>query len=338
MSACTGREDVLIADSATMIRMTANVPGAIGLLYLVDHVEATLAAVTGESEWPIGHLRRVSLADIDDGLAARLADDLAVLMPHGGQRVVQRLQRELARLGVRSVPADEVDPQRLFPEAEDDVEAFMLAALARACSPLAIDLLLDQPRRWRATRPLTRADEERSQRLNRLIDPPSVVIAGPPNVGKSTLSNALFGRSMSIALDMPGTTRDYTSGLLDLGGLVVRWHDTPGVHRADDPIERRAVALADRLIRDADLLVAMNDAMHSWPILPRDPDLRLASRRDLGERDDADLSISAHEPGDLAVLVAALQERLVASADLAHPGPWRFDARLGAESRTGRSD
>jgi GTP1/Obg family GTP-binding protein len=120
----------------------------------------------------------------------------------------------------------------LYPEASDRFEALMLAALARAQSPLAIDLLLDQPRRWRrirrARRQLSEEDLARSTRLNRLIEPPVAVLAGQPNVGKSTLSNALLGRAMSIAYDMPGTTRDYTAGWIDLAGLVVSWHDTPG--------------------------------------------------------------------------------------------------------------
>jgi tRNA modification GTPase len=314
--------------SISLLRATSNAPGAIGLIQVVGDIEPLLDQLRGRMGWPLGQVRRVSFADIDDGLAIRVRDDVALLMPHGGPRVMQRLHAELCRLGCSAKILDHPDPEALYPEAADPVEALMLIALARARSPLAIDLLLDQPRRWRDRPHFTKADEERSLRLNRLIHPPSVVVAGPPNVGKSTLSNALIGRSMSIALDRPGTTRDYTTGFVDLGGLVVRWHDTPGWHRADDPVEQRAITLAQTLMADADLLVAMTDAAHDWPSLPRLPDLRLASKRDLGARPDANLAMSVHQPEDLATLVRTVRDRLVPADDLAHPGPWRFDPRL----------
>jgi hypothetical protein len=89
---------------------------------------------------------------------------------------------------------------------------------------------------------------------------------------------------------------------------------------------------------DADLLVSMTDADHDWPALPRAADLRLASKRDGGHRVDADLSFGIHEPGDLVHLVAVLRDQLVPTADLTNPGPWRFDARLGAIIQINVSD
>jgi tRNA modification GTPase len=155
-----------------------------------------------------------------------------------------------------------------------------------------------------------------------------VALAGAANVGKSTLSNTLLGRSMSIAADRPGTTRDYTWGRLELAGLVVGWHDTPGLRATDDPDERKAVALARRLLDRADLVIAMTDAEHGWPALPRTADLRLASKADAGGRDDADLCVSATTGAGIPELVAAVRDRLVPPADLEHPGPWLVDSRL----------
>src|SRR5690606_39018361 len=106
------------------------------------------------------------------------------------------------------------------------------------------------------------------------------------------LSNALLGRSMSIAIDLPGTTRDYTAALLEVAGLVVQWHDTPGIRTTRDPIEARAIELSRTLIECADLLIAITDAQHDWPELPRPPDLRLASKADAAARSDADLAVS----------------------------------------------
>jgi tRNA modification GTPase len=210
----------------------------------------------------------------------------------------------------------------------DRFEALALAALARARSPLAVDLLMDQPRRWRLQPALSEEDEARSRRLNRLIDPPMVVLAGPPNVGKSTLSNALLGRSMSIAHDQPGTTRDYTAALFDLVSLVVRWHDTPGLRTTDDPIEGKAIELAGRMMASADVLIAMTDAEHDWPTLPREADLRIAGKADLGVRSDSDLSVCGLDGRGLAELAAVVRDRLVPREDLADPGTWRFDPRL----------
>jgi tRNA modification GTPase len=137
---------------------------------------------------------------------------------------------------------------------------------------------------------------------------------------------------MSIALDRPGTTRDYTAGLIELAGLVVRWHDTPGLRSARDAIERDSIDIAGRLIERADCLIAMTDAAHDWPRLPRPPDLRLAARADLGARADADLALSARSGAGLGDLTAAIRELLVPGDDLGHPGPWRFDRRLRPRS------
>jgi tRNA modification GTPase len=258
---------------------------------------------------------------------ARLDEQVAQLMPHGGPRVVQRLLAWLVAAGVPRADASAVDAASIYPEAGSRVEALMLRALASAASPLAIDLLLDQPRRWREATP-TQDDAARSRRLARLLVPPTVVVAGPANVGKSTLANTLAGRNVSITLDAPGTTRDYTAVPLDLAGLAVTWIDTPGLRATDDVIEGRAVDLARAVIEQADLLIALTDAAHDWPPLPRPPDLLVGSRCDLGARDDAALHVSGTTGAGLADLVAAAREWLVPDADLAHPGPWIFDAAL----------
>ncbi len=349
---------------------TPNRPGAIAILQLVGQVEPILQAITGSDDWRIGRARFMQFGDIDEGIAVRLTNDIAQLMPHGGPRVVQRLTQRLTELGVDLGRAVEVNPAEVYPEAADNFEALMLAAIARAASPLAVDLLLDQPSRWRgfSSPPLEgrgrgvgrsmlpEEDLQRSRRLDRLIDPPLVGVVGAPNVGKSTLSNALLGRSMSITADLPGTTRDYTSGRIELAGLVVDWYDTPGLRATDDPIERKAIDLARSLIEIADLLIALADHEHDWPPLPRDPDLRVLNKIDLlpspsgrgvgGEgnssasrpprripahghaRTAEDLSISALHGTGLAELVTTVRDHLVPPADLQHPGPWLFDDRL----------
>ena len=128
---------------------TPSRPGAIAILQLVGRVEPILQAITGSDDWRIGRARFMRFRAIDEGIAVRLTNDVAQLMPHGGPRVVQRLTQRLTELGVVLGSTVEVNPAEVYPEAADNFEALMLAALARAASPLAIDLLLDQPRRWR---------------------------------------------------------------------------------------------------------------------------------------------------------------------------------------------
>ena len=324
----------------SLLRATAAHSGAIAIIQLLDDDGEMLGRLTGISNWPVHRVRLVDLAGIDHGLAVRISPTVSQIMPHGGPRIVQRLTQRLLELGAQIIQAEHwqaASTRLVFPEAADDVEALMMQALSRAESPLAIDLLLDQPRRWRTFRKegqaIRAADIERANRLNRLIRPALVVIAVAPNVGKSTLSNALLGRSISIALDIPGTTRDYIAGRLNLGGLVVDWHDTPGFRESNDQIERKAIEISQRLISRADLLIVMREATSHgrWPTLPRQPDVRVISKIDLAKPTQDDPSIvliSATVGTGLPELVCHLRQMLVPDSDLNHPGPWLFDDRL----------
>ena len=331
--------------AVSFVISTAPQPGAIGVIELHGEVDPILATLAPPDRWPSNRLAFIDFWGIDEGIAARTAEDAALLMPHGGPRVIQRMAMELRELGAiqldpRSCRESKAGPR--FPEAPSEaVTQSMLETLPLAQSPLAIDLLLDQPRRWHesAGRPLNGEDLRRSARLNRLLEPPVVVLAGPANVGKSTLSNALIGRSMSIALDLPGTTRDATAGLIDLGGLVVRWYDTPGLRPSDDPIERAAIAAAERLMNEADLLIAATDHDHPWPNLPRPADIRIRTKADVAtpSRSESsremldpppDLALSALTGVGLPELVAMVRDRLLPPDALAHPGRSLFHPGL----------
>ena len=103
----------------------------------------------------------------------------------------------------------------------------------------------------------------------------------------------------------------------------MNWCDTPGLRAGGDALERDAIEIARMLMTQADCLVAMTDADHDWPDLPRTADLRVASKRDLAKRTDGDLSICALREDGLPELTTAIRDRLVPPADLEHPGPWR---------------
>ena len=86
-----------------------------------------------------------------------------------------------------------------------------------------------------------------------------VVIAGRPNVGKSSLINALAGRDVAITSAIPGTTRDLIEVSLDLKGFPVTLVDTAGIRESDDPIEREGVARALERAQNADLTLWLAD-------------------------------------------------------------------------------
>ena len=86
-----------------------------------------------------------------------------------------------------------------------------------------------------------------------------VVIAGPPNAGKSSLFNALVGSARAIVTDMPGTTRDVLTERVDLGGLPVTLVDTAGLRDVAEAIEVEGVARARQAQRVAGLTLAVID-------------------------------------------------------------------------------
>lgn len=313
------------AGSCRIAAMTPPAPGGVSILQLSGDVIPILERLTGRSQWTVGDLRLCDLAGIDRGLVSMPAPDIAQLMPHGGTRIRQRLLDAAEAAGAcqdRTVSA--ISPAELYPEARDDVEAAALKTMTRAASPLAIDLLLQQSERWAECTDWNEEDTERSQRLARLIDPPDVVVIGPANIGKSSLLNTLAGRDVAIAIDQAGTTRDHVSGLVELGGLVVRWHDTPGQRTSDDTIEQEAIEQAAGLIQQADMLISTRDPGTSWHDGAHDPDLKLSLRCDLGLCRDADLCVSSVTGEGLIELVECVREHLVPMADLGSTRPWRF--------------
>ena len=115
----------------------------------------------------------------------------------------------------------------------------------------------------------------------RLRDGFTVVIAGPPNVGKSTLINALAGRDVAITSPIPGTTRDLIEVFLDLRGYPVILVDTAGIRDAHDPIEQEGVARARRKARGADLTLWLSDGEDGAPPSVGSPSLGVRTKIDL---------------------------------------------------------
>lgn len=87
----------------------------------------------------------------------------------------------------------------------------------------------------------------------------SVVICGKPNVGKSSLLNALAGKEKAIVTDVPGTTRDLIEEYINIKGIPVKLIDTAGIRETKDKVEQIGITRAQQVIRDAELVVFLLD-------------------------------------------------------------------------------
>jgi tRNA modification GTPase len=86
-----------------------------------------------------------------------------------------------------------------------------------------------------------------------------VAVVGYPNVGKSSIFNALLGRERAIVSDVEGTTRDYISEAIILEGYAVHLVDTAGIRKTNDTIELRGISLTRSLVEQSDLVLVVND-------------------------------------------------------------------------------
>lgn len=108
-----------------------------------------------------------------------------------------------------------------------------------------------------------------------------VAIVGPPNIGKSTLLNALAGRQAAITSEIAGTTRDVIEVHMDLRGLAVTILDTAGVRETDDVVEGLGIELARQRADKADLRVILIGGPDETPVIPpKKDDLVLVGKVD----------------------------------------------------------
>ena len=87
-----------------------------------------------------------------------------------------------------------------------------------------------------------------------------VSLIGRPNTGKSTLLNALVGQKVAIVADQPQTTRTSIQGVLTMPGAQIVFVDTPGIHRADTPLNKRLMDAVRAAVEERDLLLLVADA------------------------------------------------------------------------------
>jgi tRNA modification GTPase len=245
---------------------------------VVDAVLSALASVDGLRVAHPGEFTRRAYEHgrIDLTEAEGLADLIeaetesqrkaALLLAEGGLRKqIAGWQASLLALSARAERAIDYD------EEDESVDP----ALLRDCSALEREL-----RDWLA-----------QPRAERLKDGVRVVVAGPPNAGKSSLLNAIAGDERAIVTDIPGTTRDHIEVPLALGGVPLLLTDTAGLRSAEDEVEAIGVARAEALVEAADILLWLGEPGEA-------PDhfrlIRVHAKVDLPERRSA-------PPGSVAV-------------------------------------
>ncbi len=242
--------------------------------------------------------------------ASRQGEQAAAALQHGAlHQKTQELKDRI--LDIQAHISAWID----FPE--EDVEALDESALLQSLSQLLaeLDALL--------------AGYARGALLLRGVP---TVIAGSPNVGKSTLLNLLAGAPKAIVTPVPGTTRDIIEQPVRLGGTVLLLADTAGIRRSDDPVESIGIGRSLQRLDEAALILAVFDSSRALDGDDRRLIERIRGKNVIGVINKSDLPtlldsaeiaaafpktvlISAHDAGALAQLDAAVADVL----RLAHP-------------------
>jgi tRNA modification GTPase len=197
---------------------------------------------------PGEYTRRAVLNGKLDILQAEATADLIAAGSRAAQRVaLQQLDGGLSRriaalreqvLGIEALIAYDID----FPEEDD-------GPIAPARVLTALDNLESALRGLLAT--------ARGGELVR--DGALAVLAGAPNVGKSSLFNALIGRSRAIVTPVPGTTRDALEAVIDADPWPVRLVDTAGLRSTDDMVERLGIEVSESYVRRAAVVLCCGE-------------------------------------------------------------------------------
>lgn len=251
---------------------------------------------------------------------------------HGGREVLRLILDTLGSQGVRpGPPGDEhlagtPSPGAVLARALTlRTAAIALDQQTGACAR-AIDALLAALEEGRAADAFRQMEELASRiPLGRHIDSPwRVALLGPPNVGKSSIMNALVGYRRSIVAPFPGTTRDVATALVALDGWPVELSDTAGLRAAQSSLEQQGVERAVLTAADCDLRLWILDATG----VPVEPPPSLAPVQIVINKTDLKPTCNIGGVGD-AVLVSArtgsgletLAERISARLVPAPPPP-----------------
>lgn len=199
-------------------------------------------------------------------VVCRLARDVLEIHCHGGQAAVLRVLDDLKQAGCEIV---EWPGQQS--EGEDDLSVEFHQVLSQTSTWRTTQLVLAQTNGLLRTafeqlRQSSGTDDGLINELLRWSDfgihltkPWLIVLTGRPNVGKSSLINALLGYQRAIVFDQPGTTRDVVTAETAFDGWPVVLADTAGIRESDEQLEVAGIRMAHERIRQADLRIVLVD-------------------------------------------------------------------------------
>jgi tRNA modification GTPase len=254
-------------------------PGSGGIAVVLvtgQRAEATVAGVFqahSGANWPTevdgglayGHVRDGE-AVADEVIVRRISATKVEINCHGGIVAAGEVIRLLVQRGAAESSA--ALPRGI---GRDAIQREAAALLPQAVTRLAVRMLCDQlggalSRALLAVDPSCADGAELLGELlataelgQSLLRPRRIVLAGRPNVGKSTLFNALVGHNRTIVSASPGTTRDYVSEYISLCGFPIELIDTAGLREAGEIIESLGVFAAQEVAAGADVVVFVTE-------------------------------------------------------------------------------
>lgn len=244
-----------------------------------------------------------AIGDIVDARSEAMHRTAVRQLDGGLSRRLERLRRNV--VSVEALIAYDID----FPEEDD-------GPIARERVSAEVEMLLISLDALLATVPVGEMIREGAV----------VVIAGEPNVGKSSLFNALLGESRAIVTEIPGTTRDAIESFLETDNWPLRLVDTAGLRETADVVERIGIEVSERYLRWANVVLACGDSDASLSRVVNvlagrttAPVLRVLTKIDLLPADVTENSsdateVSAETGTGLTELLAAIDKCLSATA------------------------
>jgi tRNA modification GTPase len=255
--------------------LTVEGPGAAGVVGELIRLAGARALEDVPVERPV--LARFGPAPGEPIVVCRHSDRAVELHCHGGRAAPDRILAALAERGVEAVAWQEWAAA----QHRDPIVSAARIALADAPTERTAMVLLDQ---WAGA--LGRAGDGVGQALDRgdlpaaralleallaraplglhLTKPWRVVLAGPANAGKSSLTNALLGYTRAIVHPAPGTTRDVVTSATAIEGWPVELSDTAGQRPTAHAVEQAGIDRARRQMEAADLVVLVFDLSQPW--------------------------------------------------------------------------
>ena len=217
-------------------------------------------------------------ADPEAVVVTPLRSDAYEVHCHGGTAAITRIVNDLR--GIGAVVTSRAGPHE--PLIIEEARQVLARCVTTRTAAIALDQVRGAMRDW-AQQWHTRINHAASSELatiqveiqqwlgfasfaGRLAEPFRVVLYGPPNVGKSSLVNAIVGFDRSITYDAPGTTRDVLHWETVIDGLPVQLSDTAGIRESDKPVEQSGVQRANQAVKQADLVVLCAPTWDSVPV------------------------------------------------------------------------